>query len=418
MAKNQVMLLFDHVMEDDKNFGRLVTLSDFLSQPRSLQELLDGSLQIVLNDFDLEAGRIYLSDPIRGDLYLAAYKGLDISGLERVQIGQGFTGKAAELRSFIAYRVEELEDKARARLLQDKGLKIVYCVPFVVLGKVEGVMNLGSKKDVALSLQEMKLLFIMGHQIGIAIAYSRLYEALNEKIQLLENRKETIKFFAYSVSHDLKSPAIGLYGLTKRLVEKYSEGLAEKGKMYCRQIMKAAEEIVNLVECINHYISAREAVEEPQVFALADTIETIKSEFKSRLENQKVVLEVQNNLPLIYGYPHLLLRAIRNLVDNALKHGGQNLSRIKIEVEEKQDFWIIAVRDNGVGIPSDMVDVIFEPFHRGRSRADGSGLGLAIISEVAKKHGGKAWVESSQEKHDTAFYISIRRFPGIEKKLA
>jgi hypothetical protein len=61
--------------------------------------------------------------------------------------------------------------------------------------------------------------------------------------------------------------------------------------MYCRQIMKAAEEIVNLVECINHYISAREAVEEPQVFVLADTIETIKSEFKSRLENQKVVLE-------------------------------------------------------------------------------------------------------------------------------
>jgi hypothetical protein len=42
MAKNQVMLLFDHVMEDDKNFGRLVTLSDFLSQPRSLQELLEG----------------------------------------------------------------------------------------------------------------------------------------------------------------------------------------------------------------------------------------------------------------------------------------------------------------------------------------------------------------------------------------
>jgi GAF domain-containing protein len=189
MAKNQVMLLFDHVMEDDKNFGRLVTLSDFLSQPRSLQELLDGSLQIVLNDFDLETGRIYLPDPIRGDLYLAAHKGLDISGLERVQIGQGFTGKAAEIRSFIAYRVEELEDKARARLLQDKGLKIVYCVPFVVLGKVEGVMNLGSKKDVALSLQEMKLLFIMGHQIGIAIAYSRLYDALNEKIQLLENRK-------------------------------------------------------------------------------------------------------------------------------------------------------------------------------------------------------------------------------------
>lgn len=409
MIQSQVFLCFDKLVDQEKPFGRLILLSNYLSQAKSLKEIITDSLKILLREFRLDAGRIYLFDPVRGDFCLAGYEGIDISGLERIQMGQGVTGKAAELRSFIAYRVEELEDKARAQLLQSKGLKIIYCVPFVVMSKVEGVVNLGSMRDTMIPREEMELLFLMGHQIGVAIAHARLYEELNEKIKLLEDRKETIKFFAYSVSHDLKSPAIGLYGLSKRLVEKYGETLSEKARLYCRQIMKAAEEIVSLVECINSYISARETVEEPQFFSFADIVETIKSEFKSRLENQGVTLVVQDGLPSIKGYPHLVLRAMRNLVDNALKHGGSNLSRITIEVKETPEFWIISVRDNGVGIPPHLVKTIFEPFRRGRTKEEGSGLGLAIISEVARKHGGKAWVESSQEKRDTVFYISLRK---------
>lgn len=415
MVQDNVVLSFDQMLANNRLFKPLINLSNFLSKAVTLEEILKGCLQLILEEFNIDAGRIYLMDQVKGDLCLVAHHGIDVSGLERIQIGQGFTGKAAELRSFIAYRVEELKDRTRMELLLSKGLRIIYCVPFVVMSKVEGVMNLGSKKDVMLPPEDMQILFLMGHQIGVAIAHARLYEALNEKIQMLEDRKETIKFFAYSISHDLKSPAIGLFGLSKRLLEKYGETLSEKARLYCRQIMKAAEEIVSLVECINNYISARETVEEPQVFSLSEIVETIKSEFKSRLEKQGVTLVVQNILPTIVGYPHLILRAMRNLVDNALKHGGQELSRIQIEVEERPDFWVIAVRDNGVGIPPHIVDSIFEPFHRGRTKVEGSGLGLAIISEVARKHGGKVWVESSQEKRDTVFYLSISKNLGIKE---
>lgn len=415
MIQDNVVLSFDQMLANNRLFKPLINLSNFLSKAVTLEEILKGCLQLILEEFNIDAGRIYLMDQVKGDLCLVAHHGIDVSGLERIQIGQGFTGKAAELRSFIAYRVEELKDRTRMELLLSKGLRIIYCVPFVVMSKVEGVMNLGSKKDVMLPPEDMQILFLMGHQIGVAIAHARLYEALNEKIQMLEDRKETIKFFAYSISHDLKSPAIGLFGLSKRLLEKYGETLSEKARLYCRQIMKAAEEIVSLVECINNYISARETVEEPQVFSLSEIVETIKSEFKSRLEKQGVTLVVQNILPTIVGYPHLILRAMRNLVDNALKHGGQELSRIQIEVEERPDFWVIAVRDNGVGIPPHIVDSIFEPFHRGRTKVEGSGLGLAIISEVARKHGGKVWVESSQEKRDTVFYLSISKNLGIKE---
>ena len=62
---------------------------------------------------------------------------------------------------------------------------------------------------------------------------------LQNKIKTLNEKKDMIKFFAYSISHDLKSPAIGIYGLSRRLQEKYAPILDEKGKVYCTQILKA-----------------------------------------------------------------------------------------------------------------------------------------------------------------------------------
>jgi GAF domain-containing protein len=189
MVQSEVVLCFDQMLGHEKTFGRFMALSNLLSQAKNLKEIINDSLKIVLREFSLDAGRVYLFDPVQGNFFLASYEGIDVSGLERVRMGQGFTGKAAELRSFIAFRVEQLEDKARVQLLQSKGLKIIYCVPFVVMNKVEGVMNLGSMHHEMMSDREMELLFLMGHQIGVAIAHARLYEALNEKINLLEDRK-------------------------------------------------------------------------------------------------------------------------------------------------------------------------------------------------------------------------------------
>ena len=67
-----------------------------------------------------------------------------------------------------------------------------------------------------------------------------------------------IKFFAYSISHDVTSPAAGLYALTKRLQDKCGSGLDEKDRAYCDQILKTAKHIVALVEDINAYIVTNE----------------------------------------------------------------------------------------------------------------------------------------------------------------
>ncbi len=125
----------------------LIDMSNFLAIPMEPKDLLEGALSMVLEHFSLKFGRIYLMDEGGKSLSLAAHRGIEIAGLEKVHINEGFTGKAARTRSFIAQYVSQLEDKKRAALLTDKGLLINICVPLISRDKVGGGYERGEQRN-------------------------------------------------------------------------------------------------------------------------------------------------------------------------------------------------------------------------------------------------------------------------------
>jgi signal transduction histidine kinase len=388
----------------------LLELSNFLASAMELEPLLEGALTIVLRHFGLDAGRIYLWEPMEQCLVLQAHQGLDISGLEKVRLDEGFSGRSARTKSFIAQHVSELVDKERTAVLTSKGLKIIICVPLIVMDRVEGVMNLAAKKVIRLEQKEIDLLMNMGHQIGVGSSHARLYKDLQEKLMEVEEKKQTIKFFAYSVSHDLKSPAIGLYGLTERLLRQYGEVLDERGKRYCEQILKTSADILSLVEQINIYIATREIPIRIEWVSIKEIFAELREEFYPALRQRQVKLLVPPTLPGVVGDPLYITRAFRNLLDNALKYGGVELSEIRIGYQKNDLQHIFSVTDNGIGIEQEGFDKIFQLFHRlnTSTQTGGSGMGLAIVKEVAKKHLGDVWVESATGRGST-FYLSMSR---------
>jgi signal transduction histidine kinase len=388
----------------------LLELSNFLASAMELEPLLEGALTIVLRHFGLDAGRIYLWEPMEQCLVLQAHQGLDISGLEKVRLDEGFSGRSARTKSFIAQHVSELVDKERTAVLTSKGLKIIICVPLIVMDRVEGVMNLAAKKVIRLEQKEIDLLMNMGHQIGVASSHARLYRDLQKKLTEVEEKKQTIKFFAYSVSHDLKSPAIGLYGLTERLLRQYGEVLDEKGKHYCEQILKTSAEILSQVEQINTYIATREIPIRIELVSIKEIFAELREEFCPALRQRQIKLLVPPNLPKVVGDKPLLTRAFRNLLDNALKYGGVNLNEIRIGYKKNDCYHIFSVDDDGIGIEQEGFEKIFNLFHRldTSNRIQGCGMGLTIVKEVAKKHLGDVWVESAAGSGST-FYLSIAR---------
>jgi signal transduction histidine kinase len=227
--------------------------------------------------------------------------------------------------------------------------------------------------------------------------------------ETLKESSEKIKLFAYSVTHDLKSPAVALYGLTKRLHKDYANILDEKGQRYCEQILKAAEQIAALVEKINIFISTKEAPLTIERLELKEVLQVIREEFSTQLNIRGIKWLEPDGIPEIKADRLSIIRALRNLVDNALKYGGEALSEISIRYKESSESQVLSIKDNGIGLnEQNPHQDIFASFIRRKTSKgiEGSGLGLTIVREIALKHGGQVWLEPGQERGIT-FYILI-----------
>jgi len=396
--------------ERNRSLGFMLDMSAFLTTSRSIEELLEGALAKVLDYFEIEAGRIYLVDESGARLVLSACIGVDSVGLESLKIDEGFSGKAAQTRSFIAQHVSELEDRGRSELLLSKGFEIIVCVPLIAMDRVLGVMNLATNREIEFDASQIELLIAVGNQIAVAVNNARLYRDLQETVRELKRQKESIEFFAYSVSHDLKSPAIGIHGLTNLLLRTYRDRLDERGRSYCEQILKAAEQVARLVDRINAYIMAKEATLNFETLSLSELLRDVRAEFFEALSRRGVDWFEDEPLPTIVGDRLSLLRVFRNLVDNALKYGGAGLRSIRIGYREEPDRHVISVHDDGITLLVEDTEALFQAFHRDETSRgiEGTGLGLATVKEIAERHGGKAWLETSGQV-GTTFCFSISK---------
>jgi len=226
----------------------------------------------------------------------------------------------------------------------------------------------------------------------------------------LKRNAEKIALFAYSVSHDLKSPAMAVHGLARNLHERYAQMPEEKVRAYCERIMKATEHLVALVENINLYIRTRETPVSMERIPLKEMIRIVRSEFSSQMAARGIRWIEPQWDPEILGDRLSVIRIFRNLVDNALKYGGDSLREIEIGYREDRDFHLIFVRDDGVGLKEEDAERVFGLFvRRTPSReVEGAGLGLAIVREIARLHKGNAWNEPNREKGMT-FYVSLSK---------
>ena len=129
-------------------------------------------------------------------------------------------------------------------------------------------------------------------------------------------------------------------------------------------------------------------------------INTVAAQMRARLEDRPVENAIVTNLTDVYIDRDLIQLSLRQLVDNALKHApGKSAIRLGAGIGDSDvQFW---VSDDGPGITAPEAERVFERFYRGRSHrhaVPGSGIGLSVVREIARAHGGDAFVESSPGK--------------------
>jgi len=228
--------------------------------------------------------------------------------------------------------------------------------------------------------------------------------------QALRQSSEKLKFFAYSVMHDLKSPTIGIYGLTELLHKHYKDALDERGKSYCDQILKASVHVASLIEKINVYIAMKELPLKIEKINIKNILQMVRDEFSPRLAVRQIKWLEPDAIIEVKADQLSILRIFRNFVDNALKYGGEDLSEIRIGYEESEEFHSLSVSDDGAGMREGDYERIFAAFRRGETykAVEGVGLGLAIVAEIAERHKGRVWAEPQGDRW-TTFHISIAK---------
>ena len=399
--------------ERHKELAILHDIASDLTSSLTLVEILDRAIIKVRKHFKVDAVRIYLMDRTEQHLELVAHKGISkkhLEGLRKIRIGQGFSGKAAYAKSFLAQKVSDLQNGARAALLSARGFKVVICVPLIMKDKVVGVLNLASKGAVSLNEKKVDLLLAIGNQIAVAVHVAKIYEDVLRKSTELKKQKDELEFFAYSISHDLKNPAIGVSGFAKLLAEKYADKLDEKGRQYCQQIRNAAEHIETLTRDVNEYIRSTKVSFNVKSANIKKILQHIRVEISPLLKERGIQWSEPDDIPEIMADELAITRVFRNLIDNALKHAGKDLGKITIGYDQDKDFHIFSFSNDGVPMKKKDSGLVFQMFGRlpGAEGTEGSGLGLAIVKEIVEAHNGAVWFESGSKK-GTTFYVSIAK---------
>ena len=230
------------------------------------------------------------------------------------------------------------------------------------------------------------------------ISDRKQFEEANNKLMLaLENSNKELEAFAYIASHDLQEPVRMINGFVEILVEEKKQLLDPEALNYLQVIHSAAERIKNMVQDLLDYSRVNHTTVVCAEFSLNDILDDVKENLNVLITENKAEI-VTPPLPRIKGNSIQIMRLMQNLITNAIKYQPKaNTPRIEIQVSDTSDFWEIAVKDNGLGIPETQLDEIFKPFKRLHSwdKIKGSGLGLAICKKIVELHQGTLLVLST-----------------------
>jgi PAS domain S-box-containing protein len=235
-----------------------------------------------------------------------------------------------------------------------------------------------------------------------------LEERVKQRTFQLENANKELDAFAYSVSHNLRSPLRGIDGWSMALLEDYNHLLDEQGRTYLARVRNEAQQMANLIDDLLKLARVSRVERLLNDVDLSGLVQTISNQFI--LANPKRVFEfiIEPGLA-VSGDLSMLQIVLTNLLDNACKYTGQNpVARIEFGKQLHEGKAVFFIRDNGVGFNMKNSKNLFGAFQRMHKPSEypGSGIGLATVHRIITRHGGRIWAESKPGE-GAVFYFTI-----------
>ena len=213
--------------------------------------------------------------------------------------------------------------------------------------------------------------------------------------QGLKGANQELELFAYSVSHDLRTPLRAIDGFSQILVKDYGDKLDTEGKRILQVVRDGATRMGYLIDDI---LAFSRVGRQPIASAETDMgslVQNTLRELAAAMDDRGIKIEV-GKLPHVHGDPQMLQRVWTNLLENAIKFSGPKPNPvIEIGARAGDDETEFFVKDNGVGFDMKYVGKLFGVFQRLHSVEEftGTGIGLAIVHRIVTRHGGRVRAE-------------------------
>ncbi|MCK9476052.1 MAG: ATP-binding protein [Candidatus Muirbacterium halophilum] len=254
--------------------------------------------------------------------------------------------------------------------------------------------------------------------ISTRIAYQKEIERINRELKTVNDNLKSLDEMKTNllsnVSHELRTPLASIKGYISMLSSGASGSLNEKQNKYVNIVQKNIEHLISLIETLLSYsrldlgekglkldnFNINELVEE-----IFDTVNS-KNKFRNPLKLNSFAKKV-----FVYADCRQIRQVFINLIDNAIKF-SQKDSPVEITISDSNENIHIEVKDNGIGIPAEKVEVIFDRFYQIDSSTtrnfQGMGLGLSIVKKILDLHESVANIES-KSNIGTSFYFDLKK---------
>ncbi|MBD2035856.1 AAA family ATPase [Leptolyngbya sp. FACHB-321] len=454
--------------ETDHNLdlATVMKAAQALSGEIVLDKLLTTLMQILLENAGAETGVLILEKA--GKLLIEATGRVDQGD---ITVQQSLAVEMSQLPLSIINYVRQtqenvvLNEAAREGLFTTDGYilnhqpKSVLCTPIVHQGKLIGILYLENNLTAgAFTSERVEILQLLSSQAAISIENARLYtdledaninlkrshEQLEDYSKTLEAKVEerTIQLqqevrdrqraeeiaqsanrakseFLANMSHELRTPLNGILGYTQ--ICRKDRALSEQQKNRIAIIHQCGEHLLTLINDVLDLakVEARKMELYPREVHLDELLQSIIEICKIKAEQKGIPLIYQTRSPLpkvIQADDQRLRQVLLNLLGNAIKFTEKGAIVFKVGYHKQK--LRFEVEDSGVGVASDQLDEIFQPFHQvgeNNRKTEGTGLGLAISRQLLEMMGGRLQVKSVLGTGSTFWFdLDLRVLPSTD----
>lgn len=219
---------------------------------------------------------------------------------------------------------------------------------------------------------------------------------LSQKNKELEKINNDLDNFVYTASHDLRSPIVNLQGLLIALTRHMRNQEGKNPDLLLEMMDKSISKLIKIIQDLTEIIKAQKGLEEPEEkISVPDMLEDIKSDLQQSIQEANPTIREELQLNTI-TYPRRNLRSILyNLLTNAIKYkAGNRPLEIYIKTYQEEDFIVLSVQDNGLGMSEQQLPKLFTMFKRLHTHVQGTGIGLYIVKRIIENYGGRIEVSS------------------------